>query len=304
MKEKAAFSNRMFTFGGDKLYFFPSIGLKVTGACRFHCPFCCEPNRKLSLSPIENFITIVNTLRQSGTQRLCFTGGDPLLYPDISQLLKQTKGLGFFNLLLTTDGALLKKHQSDVLPFLNAVRFSIHGIGPQHDEIVGCPGSFMDTEEAIDILSEAGIPYFVTTVITILSIHSVLDIAGWCLHKRVKRYFLFGLMRSGLGESFIKEYGEVPPADISEVVAELKRRHSHEQMEITYYDYSNNAECILIYGDGRVVIDPYPESPSFQLEIGNILSESPAKILERFFQDPKNYKGYCNHLNMYNKALT
>lgn len=307
MEEKLAglgCSDSVFNFGGEKLNFFPSVGLKLTGACRFGCPFCCEPNRTQDVAPIEKFIAITNTLCQSGTRRLCLTGGDPLLYPDIGQLLKHTNLLGFYNLLLTTNGALLKKIYNEVLPFLNAVRFSVHAIDSQHDEIVRHPGSFMATEEAIDILTKEATPCFVTTVVTTLNIDFILDIAEWCLYKGVKKYFLFGLMRSGLGESFINEHGEVSPADISEVIAELNRRYSREQIEIIYYEYSNNAECILIYGDGRVVIDPYPNSQSFQLEIGNIFSDAPAEIIDRFSVDQKNVEGYCKHLNMYNKALT
>jgi MoaA/NifB/PqqE/SkfB family radical SAM enzyme len=293
-----------FDYGGEKLYFFPSIGLKLTGACRFGCPFCCEPDRSQDMAPIENFINLTNTLRQFGTRRLCFTGGDPLLYPGIGQLLKHTRSLGFYNLLLTTDGELLNKHRQEVLPFVNAVRFSVHAIHSQHDEIVGYRGSFVATEEAIDILSKEKIPSFVTTVVTSLNIDFIPDVAEWCLRKKVKKYFLFGLMRSGLGECFIEEHGEVSPAAISAIIAELKRKYSREQMEIIYYDYSNNAECILIYGDGRVVIDPYPDSKSFQLEIGNIFSGTRTEILGHFFQDPKNCEGYRRHLEMYNDALT
>jgi len=296
--------DRTFDYSGEKLYFFPSIGLKLTGACRFRCPFCCEPNRSQDMAPIEKFINITNALRQFGTRRLCFTGGDPLLYPNIGQLLKHTSSLGFYNLLLTTDGQLLNKNRQEVLPFVNAVRFSIHAMHSQHDEIVGYSGSFIATEEAIDILSKEQIPSFVTTVVTPLNIDFIPDIAEWCLYKKVKKYFLFGLMRSGLGECFTKEHGEVSPADISAIVAELKRKYSREQMEVIYYDYSSNAECILIYGDGRVVIDPYPDSQSFQLEIGNIFSDTRTEILGRFFQDPKNYEGYRRHLAMYNDALT
>ena len=305
-KKPVAFgcADRMFDYGGEKLYFFPSIGLKLTGECRFQCPFCCEPNRSQHMAPIEKFIEITDTLHQFGTRRLCFTGGDPLLYPNIGQLLKHTNSLGFYNLLLTTDGELLKKNYQEVLPFVNAVRFSIHAMHSQHDEIVGYPGSFIATEEAMDILNKDKIPSFVTTVVTPLNVDFIRDIAEWCLYKKVKQYFLFGLMRSGLGESFMKEHGEVSPADISAIVAELKRKYSRKQMEIIYYDYSNNAECILIYGDGRVVIDPYPESQSFQLEIGNIFSDTRTEILGRFFQDPKNYEGYRKHLEMYNEALT
>jgi len=298
---KSGCSDRVFNFDGEKVTFFPSVGLKLTGACRFACPFCCEPNRTQDVAPIENFISITNTLCQSGTRRLCLTGGEPMLYPNIVQLVKHTKSLGFYNLLLTTDGASLKKNHNEVLPFLNAVRFSVHAVDSLHDEIVRHPGSFLETEEAIDFLTKEEISCFVTTVVTPLNIDSISDIAEWCLYKSIKKYFLFGLMRSGLGNSFMNEHGEVSPADISEIIAELKRRYSREQIEIIYYDYSNNAECVLIYGDGRVVIDPYPNSQSFQLEIGNIFSDTPAEILDRFLVDPKNYEGYCKHLHMYNK---
>ena len=301
---KSGCSDRVFNFDGEKVTFFPSVGLKLTGACRFACPFCCEPNRTQDVAPIENFISITNTLCQSGTRRLCLTGGEPMLYPNIVQLVKHTKSLGFYNLLLTTDGASLKKNHNEVLPFLNAVRFSVHAVDSLHDEIVRHPGSFLETEEAIDFLTKEEISCFVTTVVTPLNIDSISDIAEWCLYKSIKKYFLFGLMRSGLGNSFMNEHGEVSPADISEIIAELKRRYSREQIEIIYYDYSNNAECVLIYGDGRVVIDPYPNSQSFQLEIGNIFSDTPDEILDRFLIDPKNFEGYCQHLNMYNKTLT
>jgi len=301
---KLGSSYRVFNFDGKKVTFFPSVGLKLTGACRFACPFCCEPNRTQDVAPIENFISITNTLCQSGTRRLCLTGGEPMLYPNIVQLVKHTKSLGFYNLLLTTDGASLKKNHNEVLPFLNAVRFSVHAVDSLHDEIVRHPGSFLETEEAIDFLTKEEISCFVTTVVTPLNIDSISDIAEWCLYKSIKKYFLFGLMRSGLGNSFMNEHGEVSPADISDIIAELKRRYSREQIEIIYYDYSNNAECVLIYGDGRVVIDPYPNSQSFQLEIGNIFSDTPAEILDRFLIDPKNFEGYCQHLNMYNKTLT
>lgn len=295
-------SERVFSYDGEELGFFPSIGLKLTGACRFRCPFCCEPNRIQKIAPIENFIEIANKLHESGTRRLCLTGGDPLMYPDINQLLMHTNSLGFYNLLLTTDGELLRRRYDDILPFLNAVRFSIHGMHSRHDEIVDSPGSFAATEMAIRMLNKKHVPSFITTVVTNLNIDAIPDIAEWCLDNQVKKYFLFGLMRSGLGERFLSQYGKVSPAKISRILAGLKHRHSHKQIEIIYYDYSNNAECILIYGNGKVVIDPYPNSQSFQLEIGNILSDTPAEILDRFFQDLNNVKGYCNHLNMYDKT--
>jgi MoaA/NifB/PqqE/SkfB family radical SAM enzyme len=291
----------LFTFGGKLLSFFPSVGLKLTGSCRLRCPFCCEPNRTQDVASIESFFSITNILNKSGTKRLCLTGGDPLLYPGIGQLLNHTKELGFYNLLLTTDGSLLMKRYNEVVRFLNAVRFSVHALDSQHDDIVKYSGAFRATEDAMDCIANDEIPCFVTTVVTTLNIDAIFDVAEWCVYKKVKKHFLFGLMRSGLGKRFIEQYGDVSPGHIAELVAKLQKKYSSEQIEIIYYDYTNNAECILIYGDGRVVLDPYPNSTSFQLEIGNILADTPEDILNRFLADPRNYEGYCRHLHMHEK---
>ena len=307
MKEKSVgliCSDGLFNFNGKKFNFFPSVGLKVTGACNNSCPFCCEPNRKQSVYAIDNFIRITKILRQLGTMRLCFTGGEPLLYPNIDRLMKHTKTLGFYNLLLTGDGALLMKKYNELLPSIDAIRFSIHAVGTQHDEIVGQPGAFYEMEKALDALTKEKVPCFVTTVVTRLNLGLISEIASWCFNKKVQTFFLFGLMRSGKGWAFIDKHGEVLEAELYEITAELERKYSPDQLKIIVYEYNKNAECILIYGDGRVVIDPYPVLPSFQLEIGNIISNTPSEILDRFNKDPENYSGHYDHLKKWNKDLT
>lgn len=296
-------SDGMLDFGGNNFSFFPSIGLKLTGACRLNCPFCCEPDRKQTVYDVNKFIKITKVLSELGAKRLCFTGGDPLLYPNIDQLLKHTKMLGFYNLLLTGDGTLLNKNHNKLFPYLDAVRFSIHAMESQHDKIVKQTGAFSDMEKALDILTEKKVPCFVTTVVSPLSFDSILDVAEWCIYKKIKTYFLFGLMRSGKGADFIEKVGEVPEADISKLICKLKQKYTDTQLEIIHYDYKKNAECILIYGDGKVVIDPYPTPPLFQLEIGNILFDTPAEIIHRFKQDPENHKGHYEHLKRYYKEM-
>ena len=284
------------SFGGNTITHFPSIGLKLTGACRFSCPFCCEPNRKQVLYHIENFFTITRILRQSGTQRLCFTGGDPLLYPNIVQLLQYTKSLGFYNLLLTSDGFLLKEKYKELIPYLDAIRFSIQAIGCQHDEIVGKSGAFDAIKEMVDILNQKSLPCYVATVVTSINKDRILDIAEWCVHNNVLQYYLFGLMRSGNGNAFINQEGEVSQSDIGNILFELNNKQSYEKTKVIYYDFKNKAECILIYGNGRIVIDPYPISPSYQLEIGNVFSNTISEIISNFSKDPSNNEGYCGHL--------
>jgi MoaA/NifB/PqqE/SkfB family radical SAM enzyme len=286
MKEKPTVLKSIdgsFISKGKNFTFFPSIGLKLTGACRLACPFCCEPNRSQQIFPLNNFRTITNSLFHFGTRKLCLTGGDPLLYPDLIQLLKYSNSLGFENVLLTSDGELFQNKASEIIPFVNAVRFSVHELNSKHDELVGRPGVFKAIEESINILNNNNIPSYITTVLSTLTKDSILDIAEWCFKNKVKRYYLFGILKSGNGNQFISQHGELSNDSIPEMI---------------YDEYKNSADCVLVYGDGRVVIDPYPHNDSFQLEIGNLFSDDRVAILNNFNKDPINFQGHCKHLSI------
>lgn len=291
----------LFNYEGENVNFFPSIGLKLTNSCNYNCPFCCEPDKDRKLFPINNFKEITIKLRKYGTKRLCLTGGDPLLYPDIGQLLDHNKSLGFYNLLLTTNGSLLETKYMEVSPFINAVRFSVHAMTSKHNDIVGHSGAFDATSHAIDLLTKNNISCFVATVVTPLNVNDISDIAEWSFSKGITRYYLFALMKSGHGKRFIEANGAVPLEQISVILARLKSKYHNSKMEIIYYDYSHNAECILIYGDGKIVIDPYHKSSTFQLEIGNIFTDSQELIIEKFLNDKDNLDGHRIHLNKHKK---
>jgi len=173
----------------------------------------------------------------------------------------------------------------------------------KHDDVVGHPGAFDETADAIDFLIPKNISCFVTTVVTPLNINDIDNIAAWSFSKGVTKYYLFALMKSGYGKKFIDANGEVSPEQISIIQSGLASKYSKQRMDIIYYDYKHNAECILIYGDGRVVIDPYPESETYQLEIGNIFSDTREEIISNFSKDGKNLRGHRHHLDKHDKKI-
>ena len=298
-KQNTVDLDKMLWLNGTYLSFFPSIALKLTGSCRMDCPFCCEPNRQQVIYKVDNFIKITDILIRLGTKRLCLTGGEPLLYQDLLNLVKYTNSLGFFNLLLTGDGELLGKRYKEFVPYLNAVRFSIHGIGSMHDQIVQQIGAFEEMEKTIKSLTEERLACYVTTVVTSMNFESLPELAEFCVKNNIKTYFLFGMMRSGRGNEYLKKNREVTKEEIAKMIVYLENKYQQNTLELIYYDYKNKAECILIYGNGRVVIDPYPFKPNFQLEIGNILTETSDIIIERFNKDPENSHGHSEHLSRY-----
>lgn len=68
------------------------------GGCDFRCPFCHNGELVLSPAPAEmNQEELLAFLkkRQGLLDGVCITGGEPLLRPDLPQLLEAVKALGY-----------------------------------------------------------------------------------------------------------------------------------------------------------------------------------------------------------------
>lgn len=276
---------------------FPHIGLKVTGDCKYNCPFCCEPNRSQEVYRIDNFKKILDIARNMyGTESVCLTGGDPLLYPQISTVLEHINKLKIESVLLTANGKLFTELYDTIITHLDAVRFSVHGIKKEHDSVVHSAESFANIENALILLKGTKVKRYITTVITAQSINSIPKILKWAAEHGVTKYFLFNLMKSGKGAQFIDNGGGVDNDAVSEMINKIKGIASNSEVEIILYEYKKNAECILIYGNGDIYIDPYPSPPSYQMHIGNVLNDNIEKIKNVFLSDPENTLGYSEHL--------
>jgi MoaA/NifB/PqqE/SkfB family radical SAM enzyme len=111
----------------------------LTGHCNLNCAYCEDYGARrpddnlaelgtLSLAEASQVLTI---LRQAATN-LIFTGGEPLLYPDIGTLVMQAKTKHRFkNLTLLTNGLLLTKH-TNILPYLDRLVISLDSLDTTH----------------------------------------------------------------------------------------------------------------------------------------------------------------------------
>jgi len=109
------------------------VKLSITGRCNYSCDFCF--NRNLSQSPKElsarDARKTIKGIADAGIEKVRFTGGEPLLRPDIFGLMEYAKRLGLF-VMLNTNGSLLGEKTvsrlraccDDILVSLNAANAS------------------------------------------------------------------------------------------------------------------------------------------------------------------------------------
>jgi len=135
--------------------------IELTSRCNERCLHCYAesgPDRNDILS-FEEVRNILRQARQLGHPTLQFTGGDPLIHPDLVALVKEARQLEYEDVEIYTNGlllndALLKK----LLPYAPRFAFSLYSHDPgTHDRITRTPGSFGRTFSAIERVKKAGI---------------------------------------------------------------------------------------------------------------------------------------------------
>ena len=106
---------------------FSRMYLEITTCCNLSCSFCPGTKRPAAFLSPENFHTLAAKLRPYGEYLYLHVMGEPLLHPQLPQLLEICRALGF-RATLTTNGTLLPKKQGALLcaPALRKVSVSLH----------------------------------------------------------------------------------------------------------------------------------------------------------------------------------
>src|SRR4029453_15383478 len=82
--------------------------LYVTDQCNLDCAYCTEYDNSRPHPSIDDLKKWVRKIRELGTMRIALVGGEPLVHPDIVDLVRYCRELGFAT-SLTTNGFLLTR---------------------------------------------------------------------------------------------------------------------------------------------------------------------------------------------------
>ena len=106
---------------------FSRMYLEITTCCNLSCSFCPGAKRPAAFLSPEDFRTLAAKLRPYGQYLYLHVMGEPLLHPQLPELLEICRALGF-RATLTTNGTLLPKKQAALLDAsaLRKVSISLH----------------------------------------------------------------------------------------------------------------------------------------------------------------------------------
>ncbi len=165
------------------------LNLMITERCNYRCGFCDFHHKKGEM-PFELAVRVIYEAQNAGIRTVAFTGGEPLLYQKIYDLLILIKTLGM-SPHITTNGSLIYNNWKRLVESgLDSISFSIDGIGETHDYLRGVKGSFDNILQGIEILhSQSNILLFVNMVVTNKNVGEIIKV--YELSKKYNATFFF-----------------------------------------------------------------------------------------------------------------
>ena len=101
--------------------------VEITNVCNLRCSFCPGTKRRQGFMTAEEFRSIAEKFRGAVQYLYLHVMGEPLLHPELAQILSTAAELGF-RVCVTTNGTLLEKAGDTLLdcPTLHKVSVSVH----------------------------------------------------------------------------------------------------------------------------------------------------------------------------------
>jgi len=167
--------------------------IHVTRRCQNNCLHCYfrELNSLELDMPLSKLLALLDNIRLRadalGTiPRVDFTGGDPLLYPNIVEAVRYCQSLniqyGFKcnpESIISADDAI-----STILHNSSGVSLSLDGLPSVHDFFRG-KGSFDRTLQAIEIIKSGGIQLRVNTTISRKNINNLIPLVDFLVGEKI-----------------------------------------------------------------------------------------------------------------------
>jgi len=166
----------------------------VTMQCNLNCAYCedfgSRRNHLVTPAPsLEDAKHILKVIR-TGVDRLWLTGGEPLMHPQLLDLLTYARNeLGFREISLITNGTLLSQNRH-LLPFLHNLIISLDSVDPQALNMVSIPDAYAETvisnaREAAALQKEYNFKLILNAVITPETLPGMDKLLAFCTENQV-----------------------------------------------------------------------------------------------------------------------
>lgn len=249
-----------------------NVSLEITRKCNLRCKHCYSNSgiKRENELTFEEIKELIDDLAATGVLNITLTGGEPLLHPDIFDILQYIRSKPLSCIILT-NGTLITKEVVTCLKNMGVlgVAISIDGATAEtNDSFRGVPKSFERAVHAIKMLQAAGIPIRCNISIHKGNLHEFSGILNLLDQLHITGYRLRPISYSGraeesdifvIPEDFVNVLKKLRQYEIDHG-EEVQRKHTHDPR---IRNCGIGLGTIAITSNGNVVpCPPFPEDVS------------------------------------------
>lgn len=184
------------------------VSWMTTNECNLKCKHCYQDantKQENELSTSEAF-TMIDQIAKAGFKIMIFSGGEPLLRPDIFDLVAYATSKGL-RPVFGTNGILITEEVAHRLKECGAMAMgiSIDSLDPaKHDDFRGLENAHALTLQGIENCKKAGLPFQIHTTVVDWNRGEICDITDFAQELGAIAHYVFFLIPVGRGV-YIKE---------------------------------------------------------------------------------------------------
>ena len=198
--------SHLLQFAADKK---PVVVFNVTRQCNLKC-LHCYAQATAGAAPDElstaEARALLQDLKDFGVPVVLFSGGEPLMRPDLFDLVKSTVAAGM-RAVLSTNGTLITRQMARRLKDLGLsyVGISLDGTEATHDRFRGQPGSFAAAMTGVRHCQELGLKVGLRFTVSRLNYQEVPAIFDLVEAYEIPRICFYHLVYAGRGSRLVEE---------------------------------------------------------------------------------------------------
>lgn len=181
------------------------VSWMTTNRCNLKCRHCYQdagPGARADELAGEEARRLIDQIAAAGFKIMIFSGGEPLMRPDIYDLVAYAAGRGL-RPVFGTNGTLITREAAARLKDCGAcaMGISLDSLDPaRHDAFRGMPGAWDATVAGMDACREAGLPFQIHTTVLDWNEGEVCDITDFAVERGAMAHYVFFLIPVGRGK--------------------------------------------------------------------------------------------------------
>ncbi len=198
--------SHLLQFSSDKR---PVVVWNMTRRCNLKCVHCYAHARDRAFS--DELTTaeakrMIDDLAAFGVPVLLFSGGEPLMRPDLPELAEYAVAKGM-RAVISTNGTLITSRTARRLKEigLSYVGISMDGMEEIHDRFRGVKGAFRDALEGIRNTQDAGIKVGLRFTINRFNVQEIPKVFDLLEEMDIPRVCFYHLVYSGRGSKLVRD---------------------------------------------------------------------------------------------------